>query len=441
MLYKSILSATRLQTTLFHFLLFTLLISCGNTDHDNFPTGNVVFIHPDGTAANTWGAFRVFKVGPDGDLNWDKLDHMGLYRSHQLDVVGTSSNAGATAHAFGVKAEYDDYGIDPDRPFKALSGKPLSIMMEAKAAGHSIGVINSGNYVEPGTGVFLANAKARNLNDEITEKIINSDADLIFGPGEAFLLPEGVEGVWGTGQRKDGKNLIKQAQKQGYTIIYTKAELAALSPNTSKVLGVFAHYNTYNDVTEEKLTETGKAPYLDNTPSVGEMTDAALKLFSSRDKPFFIVVEEEGTDNFGNVMNASGVFEALNRADEAIGVVTSFIDTNPNTLLVVTADSDAGGMQVIFVWEKDKNQPLPALTWGGAPLDGINGTETLPFVSHPDQYGRTHAFGISWVSRGDVYGGVLARAHGLNAELLPTNVDNTDIYRLMYTTLFGIKLD
>ena len=428
--------------TLLPFLALLLLLNAckagGNTE---YPTGNVVFIHPDGTAGNTWGALRIFKVGPDGNLNWDKLDHMGLYRSHQLDVVGTSSNAGATAHAYGVKAEYDDYGIDPDRPFNALSGKPMSIMMEAQAAGYSVAVINSGNYVEPGTGVFLASSKARNLNDEITAKILMSNADVIFGPGEALLLPEGVTGVWGVGQRKDGKNLIKEAQQQGYTVIYTQAQLAALAPTTSKVLGVFALHNTYNDVSEEELSKLGKTPYLENTPSVAEMTDAAIKLFSHREKPFFIVVEEEGTDNFGNAMNASGVFEALNRADEAIGVVTSFIETNPNTLLVVAADSDAGGMQVIFVWEKDARKPLAPLTWGGAPQDGITGTGTLPFISQPDQFGRTHAFAISWVSRGDVYGGVIARAHGLNAELLPNNVDNTDIYRLMYTTLFGIKLD
>ena len=34
-----------------------------------------------------------------------------------------------------------------------------------------------------------------------------------------------------------------------------------------------------------------------------------------------------------------------------------------------------------------------------------------------------------------------ARAHGLNAELLPKNVDNTDMYRMMYATLFGVWLE
>jgi hypothetical protein len=38
-------------------------------------------------------------------------------------------------------------------------------------------------------------------------------------------------------------------------------------------------------------------------------------------------------------------------------------------------------------------------------------------------------------------GTVIARAHGFNAGYLGVNVDNTDIYRLMYRTLFGALPD
>lgn len=46
-----------------------------------------------------------------------------------------------------------------------------------------------------------------------------------------------------------------------------------------------------------------------------------------------------------------------------------------------------------------------------------------------------------WVGTNDVAGGIVSRAEGLNAELLRTEFrsrfDNTDVYRLMYATLFG----
>jgi alkaline phosphatase len=50
-------------------------------------------------------------------------------------------------------------------------------------------------------------------------------------------------------------------------------------------------------------------------------------------------------------------------------------------------------------------------------------------------------FGIAWSCFGDVTGSVIARAHGLNANRMHGKIDNTDIYRIMYLTLFGVWLD
>jgi hypothetical protein len=58
-------------------------------------------------------------------------------------------------------------------------------------------------------------------------------------------------------------------------------------------------------------------------------------------------------------------------------------------------------------------------------------------VAQPDQFGNRLHFGIAWTHYEDMMGGIVARAHGLNADLLPTSVDNTDIYRMLYVTLFG----
>ena len=132
---------------------------------------------------------------------------------------------------------------------------------------------------------------------------------------------------------------------------------------------------------------------------------------------------------------------ALGRADAAIGEVMNYIERHPGTLLVVAADSNAGGLQTISVRDSALfTQPLAAQTSNGAPVDGQNGTGTLPFVSGPDQFGNRLYFAISWAGYNDFADGIIARAHGLNAHLLPTSVDNTDIYRIMYATLFGVQL-
>jgi alkaline phosphatase len=178
------------------------------------------------------------------------------------------------------------------------------------------------------------------------------------------------------------------------------------------------------------------------------MTRAALAFLKASGRRFLLVAEEEGSDNFANNNNAVAALTALRRADHAIGEALDFLDRNPETLVLTVADSDAGGLEVYPVRESlglppDSaliHTPLPATTRNGAPLDGQEGTGTPPFLSQADRFGNRWPFGIAWASFDDVLGGIVARAQGLNAGLLPASVDNTDIYRLMYATLFGVWL-
>ncbi len=426
---------------LFSFFLF--LISGLGCSPARIKTGSVIFIHPDGSGAAMWGALRLLEKGPDGMTHWDRMSQMGLYRGHLKDSTNSSSHGGATVHAFGVKVDYNTYGIDPRKPIKSRSGKAYSLMIDAKRAGKATALINSGHVCEPGTGVFAANSPRRSMTDSIAEQIILSGVDIIMAGGETLLLPEGVIGRHGSpGKRNDGKNLIKKAAALGYTVIYNRNELFTLPKSTEKVLGVFSADHTFNDQSEERLKMNELPLYDPNAPSVAEMTEVALSILRNKGKEFFMVVEEEGTDNFSNSNNARGALEALRRADAAVGVAMKYIEKQPRTLLLTTADSDAGGMQVVSIrHRKDFERPLSLTGANGAPLDGGDGSGTLPFIAAPDQFGNRLRFGIAWACYGDVAGAVIAKAHGLNSEMLPNNVDNTDIYRIMYATLFGIVLD
>lgn len=406
-------------------------------------TGSVIFIHPDGTALADWNALRIITAGPDGEINWDKLSGLGLYQGHIKDRITSSSNAGATIHAYGIKVELNAFGLDNGEIPTALSGKKTSIMQEAKSKGIFTGIINSGSIIEPGTAVFVASDGKRSHYEAITKKVVESGTDLIFSGGEEWMLPVGVKGRYvESGKRTDGINLIDEAEKWGYKIIYDKEELKNLSPKEKKVLGVFSASHTFNDLTEEKQKELNLKNYNEWAPTLQEMTEYALKFFSAKGK-FLLVIEEEGTDNFGNKNNAQGKLAALKRADDAIGSVIQYIKKNPKTLLVTAADSEAGGMEIAGyeVDSLNRYKPLPANDPNGSPIDGQTGTATLPFISAPDKNGSMFPFGLAWSTFGDVTGSVIARAHGLNSERMKGKVDNTFIYRLMYLTLFGKWLE
>ncbi len=420
-------------------------------------TGNVIFIHPDGTSPSHYAAARFASVGPDGRLNWDQMTDAGVYLGHMDDRLVATSNGGAVVHAYGIKSYSGSYGLDEEgNPYTALSGqKGMTIMEEAIAAGKPTAVINSGFIAEPGTGVFLADVESRRDVQEITLKIVESGVDVIMGGGEIHYLPVGTEGRFGEqGIREDGRNLIEEAEAMGYTVVYTREDLEALSADTAKVLGIFAAEDTYNDTNEEALKEQG---FVDangdlilygqlgneNPPTVAEMlqTTLALDKFANAENGFMIALEEEGSDNFPNNNNGPGAVEATLRADAAIGVALDFVNNvNPNTLVLTAADSDAGGLEVDDTFDDETVGTVGVQAPSGieVPRDGVRGNDTAPFeTGAPDADGDIFNFGIAYASTTDVAGSIVSKAYGLNSDLLAATVDNTDMYRIMYETLFG----
>ena len=405
---------------------------------------NVIFFHPDGMSVAHWTLARWMTKGPDGKSHWDTLPHMAIYKGHVLDSLTATSNAGATIHAYGVKAQARSFGRIQNKKIISASGFKGSLLHEAQARKLATGLIQTGHITEPGTAVFATNSSSRNNYDEITEGVIRSGTDLILSGGEKNMLPEGMKGRFGKGVRKDKKNLIKLAQDLGYHIVYTKKELQNLSPQHKKVLGIFAHDHTFHN--EKQSLMIAKPPYIKTAPSVRNMTDYALKFFKAKNKNFFLVIEEEATDNFSNLNNAKGLVESVKRADETVGVLKKFVSQNPNTLVMTASDSIGGGIALLGALVSHKKIPSPIKSFkpiskkhrklfkigGELKKDG----NVYPLITKPDKRGKSHPFVILWATSLDTSGGVVAKALGKNSHLVNSLIDNTDIFKIMHKTLF-----
>ncbi|MGD1899100.1 MAG: alkaline phosphatase, partial [Phormidesmis sp.] len=428
-------------------------------------TGNVIFIHPDGTSPSMYGFARAESVGPDGRLNYDLMSDSGVYLGHMRDRLVGTSNGGAVTHATGVKVQSGSFGLDEfDDPAVSRSGKRgVTILEEAIAADKSTAVINSGFIAEPGTGAFLSEVESRSDVTAITEQVLESGVNVILGGGEIHYLPEGTVGRFGQeGVREDGRNLIEEAEAAGFTVVFDREELQNIPEDTTQLLGIFAAEDTYNDNTEEenralKLDSYGQllpdgTPT--NQPTVAEMLEAALPILSADEDGFMVVMEEEGTDNLANNNNSVGTLEATLRADAALGVAMDYIQQeDPNTLLITAADSEAGGVQV---WQPtpfgdalpetllepltlDVN-PTDEETFQN-PVDGSDGRvpPLTTFEAKPSLDGEMGNFVTAWSGTSDFAGSVVAKSYGMNADLLNATVDNTEIYQIMYHTLFGVN--
>ncbi len=433
-----------LQTRRFRILFLLLLfnpLTLAAAECTQEPTGNgAIFFHPDGTSMGHWDLVRMLYYGPDGSLNWDRMPHIAPYRGHLRDSLTSTSDGGASTHATGTRAWTTSFGRDPEgNKIRSASGSSNTIMEDAVECGLATALVQTGSLVEPGTAVFVANADDRYADREaIALAVVESNVDILLGAGEEWLLPEGVEGRFGSGRRTDGRNLIEELRERGYEVVYTAEQMQALPPDAERVFGVFNVEDTFYDQPEEALREQGLANYIESAPSVAEMSAFALRRVQAAAEGFLVVIEEEGSDNLCNNMNASGCLEAMKRADDAIGTILDFIEENPDTFVITTSDSNAGGIQVSDMPAADT--PVPAVQPGsGAALDGVHGTASMPFVSAPDRSGKTHPFAVVWAARDDLGTGVVARGAGLYAGMLvpPSGVANTDIYRMLYFTLFG----
>ncbi len=407
------------------------------------PTGNgAVFFHPDGTSSAHWDVTRVLNYGPDGELNWDRIPVITTYRGHHLDLLGGTSNAGAVTHATGTRVHGGSFGLDPEgEEYPSANSSFNTVMEDAIEAGLGTALVQSGSIIEPGTAAFVAEAESRREYEEIALEVVESGVDIMLGAGEEWLLPEGEEGRFGIGKRTDGRNLIEEAEDNGYTVVYTRDGLLDLSEDVTRVLGIFNIEDTFYDRSEEELRSEDLPNYIASSPTIAEMTEFVLARISKNPNGFFAVIEEEGTDNMCNNLNASGCLESFKRADDAVGVILDFIEDNPKTFVVTTSDSNAGGMQLLDVDSADERLPANDPESGSA-IDGVDGTRSMPFMSAPDQNGVSLPFAVEWASGDDVGSGVIARGAGLNAEeLLPTTgIVNTDIYRMLYSTLFDEQI-
>jgi alkaline phosphatase len=399
-------------------------------------SGSAIFLHPDGMGTNTWAALRLLKAGPDGRLAWDQM-RAAPYLGPMLDSVTASSNGGGTSHAWGVRARSDSFGMIAGTPIaRSASGFAGPLMAEAKARGKAIGLVNTASVTDAGTGTQLAVAGNRRDHAAIAAQLLAAEPAVLMGGGERWFLPEGAQGRHGPGARTDGRDLIAEARAKGYTIVFTAAELAALPEDATRVLGLFASEDTFNDGSEEAMAAAGLPLFQPQAPRYDVMVAAAIRVLSKARGGYYLMAEEEATDNLGGDNNAAAVLEAAAGADRAVRIALDAAARDRKLSVVVASDSDCGGLQPTGD-DVVAGQPLPARLENGSPLDGQTGTGSPPFLAAPNAQGERLAFAIAWATDGDASGGGTVRAAGPAAAALPATADSTDVFRVLHRGLFG----
>ena len=272
---------------------------------------NVIFMIGDGTGLSQWS---VGWVANGGALNIDQMPVAGYSRTYATDRLITDSCAGGTALANGTKTKYGYIGLGPD------ADKVESNLQWAKRVkGMKTGVTVTCRINDATPADFCVYGPSRKDEEGLAAQYVDAGVDFISGGGTHF---------WD--QRSDGRNLIEEMKAKGYTFV-DKLEDIAEAPG-DKFLGLYDEYDL--------------KPALDRGPILMESTMKAIQMLDNK-KGFFLMVEGSQIDDWCHRNKVGYAIEELFDFDKVIGAVLEWAEKDGQTLVVVTADHNTGGLTLL----------------------------------------------------------------------------------------------
>ncbi len=308
----SIESTSMISITFRRLAPLALAASLGCTEYTapDEPTAVIVFIS-EGAGAAHW---MLTGLASD-DLATARMPVRALMatRGSNDDVTGGAS--GATALATGVRSYLGAVGVGPD------SLPRESALGVAHGLGWATGLITTARITDATPGSFAAHVPSRSQGLEIFQQMIDLPVRVLLGGGaRVFNIP----------REQDAMSVRMQVRGQ-YTNVSSLAELQRSADTASTLFGLFS---------PEELP-----PAAQRSPTLAEMTEAALMVLDRDPDGFFLMVENEGSDmDAGGDLDREAIVAEMLSFDAAVGVGLEYHSRYPATLILVTANDETGGI-------------------------------------------------------------------------------------------------
>ncbi len=244
----------------------------------------------------------------------EKFPYSGFSKTYSSDNYVTDSGAGGTALATGKKTKNGMIGMDPD------STAVNSVVALASKNGLATGVLSTSavNHATPAS--FVAHNVSRNNYEEIALDFVEGGPDVFIGGGLSSF-----------NEREDGRDLTAELRSLGYDVVFNTDDLK--KSESDKIAGLLSkeHMPRVSEGREGVLKE---------------MTAKAIETLSRNKDGFFLMVEGSMIDWGGHDRDKEYIISEMIDLDEAIGVAYDFAVRDGETLIVVTADHETGGMSL-----------------------------------------------------------------------------------------------
>ena len=242
----------------------------------------------------------------------ESFEVIGLAKTHSSNALVTDSAASGTAMACGVKTFNGVVGIGIDNLHQE------SILKLSKKKGYGTGLIATSSIVHATPASFYANVISRGQYEDIASQMTENEVDFFIGGGKKHFV-----------RRKDGRNLLDEMKTWQFV-----NSLNTFDESTGSRVGYFT-----NEDEPIRIVEGRK-------PTLKDGINSMFKKLIAKKNPFFLMVEGSQIDWGGHANDMFYITTEFQDFDEAIGQAIAFVKENPNTLLIVTADHETGGLGI-----------------------------------------------------------------------------------------------
>ncbi len=339
--------------------LCLLVPCCAGIPRSHHGKKNIIFMVPDGMGLSNVTAARIYRNGIDGKpLTFETLDRIGYQRTYSRNQTVTDSAPAASAWACGEKFNDGEICFHGEG-----EPNPPSILQLAKKSGRKTGLVATSAITNATPAAFGAHVRSRGCEYEIARQYIEETRpDVILGGGlDKFVSMGAYDSDPAACPGIDHGDLTEAAVREGYTLVSDRIAMeTAVTGGAGKLLGLFSSESMlpeckridtpFGDPATDLLCMDKSGPVATSEPRLADMTKAALRVLQRDGDGFFLLVEGSQVD-WANHMNdfEYQLGETL-AFDEAVKTVKDWIDECPSrkadTLFVVVADHDCGGMQI-----------------------------------------------------------------------------------------------
>jgi len=282
---------------------------------------NVILMIPDGFGPASVTMARDYLRWRDGqtELPYDSLQ-VGSIRTYSADGRITDSAAGGTALASGTKTYNGAIGVDTTK------GSVGTLLEGAERQGMATGLVVTSRLTHATPAAFSAHVPDRSQENTIAEQQLDQDIEVLLGGGKRHFVPASVPGS----ERSDDRNLLKEAERRGYSIVETADRLAEV--DEGPLLGLFSR--------DHMAYEIDRPP---TQPSLAQMTETAVDVLSDHEEGYFLMVEGSRIDHAGHTNDAAAHLHDILAFNDAVRTALDAA-RDSNTLVVIVSDHETGGL-------------------------------------------------------------------------------------------------